>query len=263
MKILGIYHPRTKELWYCNYLRKLGFNAITLDPLHEWHIADTIPGLSIEEKQIKAAELMFKKYELLKRMGYVYFLNLGSSWGLGEFDGNYFWKVIGEKFKNCDDVIFDIGEFYEDYVEQASYYDYNLKAKRKLTEPEYYRILGEKFSYFGKRVEIGNTRRNKLRFNADTLTSYEFQDKYWTKQDIFAWIFGQCGWHNLIGSLMYGRKAKQCNKKGIGKAFLYQGNPSAWTVIGFENKILDFFGLREFFESWQRKRFIKKFGSNN
>lgn len=263
MKILGIYHPKAKEIWFCNYLRKLGFNAIVLDPSHDWNIAnETYPHWGVIPKQHKAADLMFTRYKLLKKMGYEYFVNLGSSWGLGKLDGNYFFKIIGDKFIDCKDMIFDIGEFYEDYVEQANYMDPITKQKRKLTYDEYQNVMNEKIKYFGDRVEIGNTRRNKLRFNSDTLTSYEFQNRYWRK-DLFVWIFGQCGWHNLIGSLMYGRKNKQCKERGIEKAILYQGNPSSWTVIGFENKILDFFKLREWFENWQRKRFIKKFKEVN
>ena len=261
MKVLGIYHPKIKEIWYCNYLRKLGFNAIVLDPIHDWQLAEaTYPNWEPRQKQHKAAEFMFTRYRILKKMGFTYFLNLGSSWGLGKLDGNYFYKVIGEQFKDCKDMIFDIGEFYEDYVEQASYFDYKINAKRKLTYDEYSNVMAEKLEYFGDRVEIGNTRRNKIRFNSDTLTSYEFQNRYW-RVDPFVWIFGQAGWHNLIGSLMYGRKNRQCKEKGIERAFIYQGNPSAWTVIGFENKILDLFHLREWFENWQRKRFIKKFGA--
>lgn len=176
-------------------------------------------------------------------MGFEFFLNLGSGWGLGSYDNNYFYKVIGEEFKDTN-VLFDVGEFYEDYVETG-----------KIDIATYAAIMYEKKLYFGKRMEQGNTARNKFSLNSDTLTSYWAQHKYWTN-DPFVWIFGQFAYHNF-SSLRYKKKAKICLDRNINVAFLYQGNPAAWTAIGWENKLFNC--IRPWFERWQRKRFIRSF----
>ncbi|MHB8842201.1 MAG: hypothetical protein ACYC56_10550 [Candidatus Aquicultor sp.] len=246
MKFLGIWHPDRSEE-FAKKLLAQGFNTYMIAPNWELVVSENPKDTPYEELQELTAIEMRERYDKLKKMGFKFFLNFGSGWGLGEFDKNWFFRKIYEQFEDCDDMLFDLGEFYEDYVETG-----------KMKEEEYTGIVAEKREFFGKKLELGNTARNKIKLGSDTLTSYWNQEKYWRNTDPFVWIFGQAGWHN-ISSLRYKSKAEWCKKNNIQVALLYQGDKSEWKAIGWENKIADILHIRNWFENWQRKRFIKIF----
>jgi hypothetical protein len=240
MRILGLYHPNKSDEFLTEMV-KLGFNGYAINP--DWN---PDPSLSYYENQIEHAKKMRAFYEHLKTLGFKHFLMPAAGWGLADFDQNWFYEIVYNEFKDCgDDILWSIEEFYEDWVETG-----------KMTEEEYNKILTKKKQFFANtNLELGNTARNKIRFNSDSLTSYIRQSKYWRPTDKLNWIFGQLAWHNLIGSLCYKSKSKSCGDV----VYLYQGNYSKLDGIGWENAIGDFLGIREKFEAWQRKRFIEKF----
>ena len=245
---LFIWHPKNADLRFARNLFIQGFNAWRIPIYDFWKQVENL-NLTIDEKQMKTALAMYDFYLSLKAIGYKFFV-VDAGWGLGSFDGNYFYEKIFSVFEKCDDVIFDWGECFEDYVETG-----------KMTEAEYYRVVEQRVSIMAGKLTIGATARNKKKLGADSLTSYLQQGKYWERTDKLAWIFGQIGWHNLFGSLDYQNKAEHLNMLGVKVIGLYQGNPSDWSWIGWENKILDLFGKRNKFEENQREKFIKHFRS--
>lgn len=247
-KKLFIWHPKNHDIKFARQLRKMGFNAwrIPVEPF--WTEASYWGVFSNEDKQKFVAVKMFALYEELKNTGYEFFI-IDAGWGLGSYDNNYFYEKIFNRFKQCNDVVFDWGECYEDYVE-----------KKKMTLQQYKEAFQQRYKLIGSRLIVGATARNKKNFGANSLTSYLNQKKYWSSEDSLAWIFGQSAWHNFAGSLCYKSKARQLKKLSVNLIGLYQGNPAEWNSIGWENKLMKLFGLKECFEEWQRNRFIKYFG---
>lgn len=243
---LFIWHPKNADLRFARNLFIQGFNAWRIPIYDFWKQVENL-NLTIDEKQMKTALMMYDFYLNLKAIGYKFFV-VDAGWGLGSFDGNYFYEKIFSVFEKCEDVIFDWGECYEDWVETG-----------KMTEAEYREVRKEREKVFGDRITIGATARNKKKLNADSLTSYYKQENHWEKTDKLVWIFGQCAWHNLFGSLDYDSLSRRARALKINHIGLYQGNPSEWSWAGFENKLLDLFGKREKFEEEKREKFIKQF----
>lgn len=243
---LLLWHPHNASLGFADQMFKQGFNAwrIPVEPF--W---DDVKDLQIdvEDKQKITANGMYAFYLALSRLGFQYFV-VDAGWGLGSFDNNYFYEHIFNRFEGKNDVLFDWGECYEDYVET-----------KKMTVNEYWKVFEQRHDLMGDKLTVGATARNKEKLGATSLTSYLNQEKYWRETDKLAWVFGQCAWHNLFGSLDYEGKAKRIKELGINVVGLYQGNTSEWTCIGWENKILDLFGKRNKFEENQREKFIKHF----
>ena len=246
---LGILHPSNFDYAFAEDLRKSGFNTLYINVSPFWEQTETgsPKEFSYEFKQEIVAQKMRAYYEDLKDMGFTFFI-IDAGWGLGNFDNNYFYEKIYKAFEDCEDVLFDWGECYEDYVET-----------KKMTLDEYYRVAEQRINLISGQLSIGATSRNKDRLGATSLTSYCPQEKYWRKTDKYLWIFGQLAWHNLFGSLDYESKAKWVKENGVGTVLLYQFNPSSWSWLGFENKIGDILGCRQSFEKKQREEFIKAF----
>ena len=259
MKQLGIWHPRAvaDDRDFIKQLRNEGFTGLVLMPRFDY-IREQLPTAPYETLQRATANDMLDRYTVYKQMGFTIFLNFGAGWGLGKFDGNYFYQAI-DKSLNLPDVINDWGEFWEDYVEQAKYPDPVTKQPRQLTREEYYSIRSERNIYYQGRLEIGGTARNKQNLGLDTLTSYWNQKKYWAPTDPFFWIYGQLSYH-FPSSLRYKAKAALAKKYNTPAAFLYQGDLPGWDGTCFMIKLLSLLNLKEIFETWQRKRFIKHFG---
>lgn len=243
---LFLWHKDNGSLVFAKRMHSVGFNAwrIPVEPF--WNEVKDLQ-IDIDSKQKMVANKMYEMYLSLKIIGYKLFV-VDAGWGLGDFDKNYFYERIYDKFKEKEDVIFDWGECYEDYVET-----------KKMTWEQYLDVFEQRIKLMGSRLAIGATARNKLKLNANSLTSYLNQEKYWTSADILVWIFGQYAWHNLCGSLDYENKAKKIKELNINVVGLYQNNPTNWSWLGWENKIMDILGKKEKFEAGQREKFINIF----
>lgn len=247
MNHLFLWHPKNGDLRFARNMFIKGFNAWRI-PVEDFY-NKTGNVTDIEARQEVTARLMYDFYLQLKTVGFKFFI-VDAGWGLGEYDGNYFYEKIYNQFEACDDILFDWGECYEDYVET-----------KKMTINQYRRVAEQRINLMAGRLSIGATARNKDKLGANSLTSYLCQEKYWRETDNLIWIFGQYAYHNLLGSLNYEKKAEQIRKLGIKVIGLYQGNPSEWSSVGWENKIFDILGKREKFEEDKREKFIKYFRS--
>lgn len=243
---LLLWHKENGNLAFAKAMHKAGFNAwrIPVEPF--WNQVKDLQ-IDVEDKQKMTANSMYDFYLSLKRLGFKFFL-IDAGWGLGSFDGNYFYERIYDKFEGKQDVLYDWGECYEDCVET-----------KKMTIEQYWKVFEQRHDLMGEQLTVGATARNKDKLGATSLTSYINQEKYWRSSDKLAWIFGQYAYHNLLGSLDYESKARKIKELKIDVVGLYQGNPSNWSAVGWENKIADMFGLREKFEEKLRTKFINFF----
>jgi len=249
MNYLFLWHPKNGDIKFAEQMFIKGFNAWRIPVL--WDEVADLP-YDYEQKQNIAVEKMFNFYTELKKIGFEFFI-VDAGWGLGSFDENYFYEKIYKKFANYSDVLFDWGETFEDYVET-----------KKMPDWIYWQIIRkEREDLIGDKLTIGATARNKDKLNATSLTSYFNQTKYFRKTDKLVWIFGQVGWHNLFGSLNYEKLYDKIVELGINVVGLYQGNSADWSWIGWENKILEMFNLREKFELKRTKEFLKVFKKIN
>lgn len=245
---LFLWHPKNYDLAFARKCYKRGFNAwrIPVEPF--WNEVKDLQ-IDIDSKQKMVANKMYERYLALKIIGYKFFI-IDYGWGLGDYDKNYFYEKISDKFEGKENILYDWGECYEDYVET-----------KKMTKEQYWKVFEQRHDLVGEQLVIGATARNKDKLGATSLTSYLCQEKYWRETDNLIWIFGQAAYHNLLGSLNYEKKAEQIRKLGIKVIGLYQGNPSEWSSVGWENKIFDILGKREKFEEDKREKFIKYFRS--
>jgi len=243
---LGIWHPKCGEITFDKEMFKMGFNSYRIPVSPFWKEVENLCA-SYEDKQKATAKKMFEHYLVLKEIGYVFFL-VDFGWGLGKYDQNWFYKVIYDEFKDCEDVFYDFGEFYEDYVETE-----------KIDEITYESIMKERKDLIGDKLWIGATSRNKDKLGAVSLTSYWNQKKYWRATDKFVWIYGQL---KFDADMCYENLSKVAKELGINKFFLYQGDPKKFDIAvpyTWLNSLLRLFGKDEKYEKNKREKFIKSF----
>lgn len=228
--ILGIW---TNDLGVKNTkkLADKGFNGIFMLCGYYWN--QCFVGQDTEQAQNETVALMKESYLNYKEQGYEYFL-IDGGWGLGEYDGNYFYEKIINAFKECNDVEFYLGEPFIELNEKLKIYVDNIVD-----------IIRERKS-IDKRWIVDAPARQQDLYKFDALSSYMFQGKHWRKQHTFAWIYGSVTYTLLFGSLCYARKKEQLEKLGISKIFLYQGDEDWMTYTGLNGYLQD--------------RFIKTFG---
>lgn len=206
------------------------------------------------DTQEKSVERMWNEYQSHKANGHTIFL-IQFGYGLGDFDNNYFYKVIFRKFKDCSDVIFYIGEFYEEFAETGKFSPTQVEA-----------IVFERMLLTKYNLIWDATARNKINIGANSLSSYFHQTKFWRTTDKFAWIYGQFAWHScipFIGSSSYKRLAKRINELGIKNVGLYQGDSNIWAwskPYTWGTWLQSKLGIQDWYEALQRKRFLKYFG---
>ncbi len=245
MKTLGIW---TLDLSDNNLvvLSKDGFNGLFL-PI----------GYFYNGNQDETVNQMFKKYLKARELGFKYFL-IDCGWGLGEFDNNYFYKKIIDKFRECEDVDFYLGEPIESWLE----------TKTLTWEQIYKNEINERYGLTKRGNLIMDATLRNYHSLADwtglykniTISSYYNQHKEWRNYFPHVWIYGQL---KIGGSLRYKKLSKIADSLNIEKRFLYQGDLNKWNwkePFTWLNAILNLIGLQKWFENNQRKRFIKSFG---
>ena len=251
MKYLGIW---TKDLSRMNIFSLVdqGFNSLFLQIGYFYE--NSYP--KSEKRQDVTVTLMYDAYLFAKKLGVKYFL-IDCGWGLGKIDDNYFYEKIIEKFKDCEDVDFYLGEPIESFVEPGQY-SYE-QVHGLIIEPRL-ELMPR------KNLIMDATTRNfiKLLYNyvagKVAISSYYNQHKIWSHTLSHVWIYGQL---KIGGSLCYKKLAGIADSLNIEKRFLYQDDPDNWNwkdISSYLNTILRWLHLGEWFENWQRKRFIKRFG---
>lgn len=243
MKYIGIWTERKPNLYQ---LREEGFNALFIRIGWFW---DEINEDDIEKKEHETVSRMFRFFQDAKEYGFEWFI-IDGSWGLGTYNGTFLFQKIVAKFEAEPSIYFYHGEPYEGLVES------NFCPFRSMLE-----ILDEKLAADERFVFDVTVRNFKLvipNFSPGTFTfsSYWKQDKHWFTLLPWIWIYGQLNWHSPH-SLRFKRLLGVATARSIDTAMLYQADPAKWDWINFGVKILDVLGLRDWFERWQRKRFVK------
>ena len=269
-KYLAVYDPigqrigNNLDFLFAKKCLEIGYNSYYLDLNIYWCRWEVKNGFYYEDKQIYAVDDMFKDYIKLREMGYELFI-VTAGWGLGSLDNNYFYKVIYDKFRDSEDVVYDCGEFYEDYVEKATFVNF-AGEKEKLLLDTYNNIINIKKRLIGDKLIIGATARNKKILQANSLTSYLFQECYWEEGDKLAWFYGQFSITHFFSSLWYKSHSKKLDSLGVSLRILYQGDGNKWiwsqpytwancimNKIHFKN-----WNLQEWFENRLLMRFPEK-----
>lgn len=250
MKYLGIW---TKDLSKGNILSLVdqGFNSLFLQV--GFFYDNTLPNYV--NRQDATVALMYDAYSFAKKLGYKYFL-IDCGWGLGELDGNYFYEKIIAKFKDCEDVDFYLGEPIESFVETGKYSF--EQVCEKIIQPRFKLMPREN-------LIMDATTRNYIKLynyapGKVGISSYYNQHQYWSHSSSHVWIYGQL---KIGGSLCYKKLSSVANSMNIEKRFLYQDDPDTWSwkdLSSWLNTVLKWLHLGNWFESLQRKRFIKYFG---
>ena len=211
-------------------LRKQGFNALFF-PIG-WFYDQS------DDATDRTITLMINQYDYAKSIGFKYFL-IDCSWGLGAIDNNAFYAKVMNAFEDCKDINF----YFDEPVE-------NLIETGKLTWNELKEQIENRNIY--NNLFLGATNRNiqLLKNNTGlpvTVTSYFDAQTRWNILTPFVWIYGG---FKIGGSLRYKTLSLYTKDSKINTAFLYQGDPDSF---------LKFLGLQNWFENFQRSRFIKYF----
>ncbi|MFA5803693.1 MAG: hypothetical protein WC879_03525 [Melioribacteraceae bacterium] len=250
--IRGIW-PRNLSIWNLNKLYDEGFNSVILYTGYFWNLQEK-PTVE------KTVFLIWHTYQEAKILGYKFFL-IDIGWGLfplAEYDKT--WLLIADRFRDCDDIYFYLGEPYEQWVENRMKYKDAEGKEQIVDEQKFNQLKNFRETFINQntksRLIFDSTARNKLRLKANALSSYCNQKKYWSGSDLLHWIYGQL---KIGGSLRYKSLAKFRGTWKLTPLFIYQGDAPEWSWTGWINKILSIFGLLNWFEKLQRKRFLKWF----
>jgi hypothetical protein len=249
MKNIGIW---TRDLSFANMvkLREQGFNSLFLNNEWFWDLLTENKKKESDWTIEKAVEAVNYWYNGAKGMGYKFFL-IDVAWGMWPLDGNDLWYKLYEKFKDCTDVAFFFDEPHEALVETGKY-----------TKEEIRGVLLERAKVIGDRLMIGGTKRNSSERYVNVVTQYNCQEGYWSSGTGFVWIYGQLAWH-FFSSLRYKKLSKVADSLNISGRFLYQYDVDEFSIKQpgtWLNGILKIIGIRNWFENWQRERFVKYFG---
>ena len=251
MKHLGIW---TKDLSKGNIfsLANQGFNSLFLQI--GYFYKNTYSDNA--KRQETTVALMYDTYLLMKKLEFKYFL-IDCGWGLGKIDDNYFYEKIIGKFKDCEDVDFYLGEPIESFVETGQY---SFDQVSELIIKPRLELMPR------KNLVMDATTRNFIKLfiyapGKVGISSYYNQHGLWSYPLFHVWIYGQL---KIGGSLCYKKLSSIADSLNIEKRFLYQGDPDNWNwkdISSYLNTILKWLHLEKWFEGWQRKRFIKRFGA--